>query len=93
LESQFLNYFFIRNNIGEKVAKQRNPAATWLSLLFMLILGCILVPIIVDQVQTVNTTGWAFTGVSGAKTLFNLIPFIFITGIVLYFILAMLGKT
>jgi hypothetical protein len=43
--------------------------------------------------KPINTTGWAFTGVSGAKTMFNLIPFIFIVGIVLYFILAMLGKT
>jgi hypothetical protein len=71
---------------------KKNPAVQWFSLLFMLILGTILVPIIVEQVQTVNTTGWAFTGVSGAKTMFNLIPFIFIVGIVLYFILAMLGK-
>jgi len=71
---------------------RRNPSAQWMSLVFMLILGCILVPIIVEQVQSVNTTGWVFTGVSGAKTMFNLIPFIFIVGIVLYFILAMLGK-
>ena len=71
---------------------KKNPAAQWMSLIFMLVLGCILVPIIVDQVQTVNTTGWAFTGVSGAKIMFMLLPFIFIVGIVLYFILAMLGK-
>jgi len=71
---------------------RRNPSAQWMSLLFMLILGTILVPIIVDQVQSVNITGWTFTGVTGAKTMFMLLPFIFIVGIVLYFILAMLGK-
>jgi len=47
---------------------KKNPAGQWVVLLFMLILGAILVPIIVDEVQSVNTTGWVFTGVSGAKT-------------------------
>jgi hypothetical protein len=74
------------------MAKKNPAAAEWMGLLFMLILGCILVPIIVDQVQSVNTTGWVFTGVSGAKTMLGLIPFVFIVGIVLYFILALLGK-
>jgi len=67
-------------------------ATKWIILAITLILGVILVPIVADQVQTTNTTGWTFTGASGAKTLFLLLPFIFIVGIVLYFILAMLGK-
>jgi len=57
-----------------------------------LILGVILVPIVVEQVQTTNTSGWTFTGASGAKTLFLLLPFIFIVGIVVYFIASLLGK-
>jgi len=67
-------------------------ATEWIILAITLILGVILVPIVVDQVQTANTTGWTFTGYSGAKTLFLLLPFIFIVGIVLYFILTLLGK-
>ena len=67
-------------------------ATKWIVLAITLILGVILVPIVVDQVQTANTTGWTFTGYQGAKTLFMLLPFIFIVGIVLYFIMALLGK-
>ena len=57
-----------------------------------LILGVILVPIVVDQVQSANTSSWTFTGSAGAKTLFLLLPFIFIVGIVVYFIASLLGK-
>jgi hypothetical protein len=67
-------------------------ATTWIMLTITLILGVILVPIVVDQVQTINTTGWSFTGYQGAKTLFMLLPFIFIVGIVVYFIASLLGK-
>jgi hypothetical protein len=72
--------------------KDPDKATEWIILTITLVLGVILVPIIVDQVQSTNTTGWTFTGYSGAKTLFLLLPFIFIVGIVLYFILALLGK-
>ena len=57
-----------------------------------LILGVILVPIVVDQVQSANTSSWTFTGSAGAKTLFLLLPFVFIVGIVVYFIASLLGK-
>lgn len=67
-------------------------ATAWIMLTITLILGVILVPIIVDQVQITNTTGWSFTGYQGAKTLFLLLPFIFIVGIVIYFIASLLGK-
>lgn len=67
-------------------------ATTWIMLTITLILGVILVPIVVDQVQRTNTTGWTFTGSQGAKTLFMLLPFIFIVGIVVYFIGSLLGK-
>ncbi len=74
------------------MAKGSNKATTWIMLTITLILGVILVPIVVEQVQTTNTSGWTFTGASGAKTLFLLLPFIFIVGIVVYFIASLLGK-
>jgi hypothetical protein len=79
-------------NMKFKLKDPGMKATEWIILAITLILGVILVPIVVDQVQTANTTGWTFTGYSGAKTLFLLLPFIFIVGIVLYFILALLGK-
>lgn len=69
-----------------------SKATEWIMLTITLILGVILVPIVVDQVQNTNTTGWNFTGGAGAKTLFLLLPFIFIIGIVVYFIGSLLGK-
>lgn len=67
-------------------------ASEWIILVVSLILGTILTPIVVDQVQNTNTSGWNFTGYAGAKTLFLLLPFIFIIGIVVYFIGRLLGK-
>jgi hypothetical protein len=64
----------------------------WILLTVVLMMGVILVPMIVDQVMSVNTTTWNFTGYQGAKTLFHLLPFIFIVGIVIYFIASILGK-
>ncbi len=72
--------------------KRDNPASNWVALTCMLILAIILVPMIVDQVQSVNTTAWTFTGYQGAKTLFGLIPFVFVCGIIIYFIGSLLGK-
>jgi hypothetical protein len=57
-----------------------------------MILGIILVPIVVEQVQNTQTASWNFTGYAGAKTLFGLLPFVFITGIIVYFIGSLLGK-
>jgi len=67
-------------------------ATHWIMLTITLILGVILVPIVVDQVQQTNTTAWTFTGAAGASTLFKLLPFIFIVGIVVYFIASLLGR-
>jgi len=39
-----------------------------------------------------QSEGWGFTGGSGARTLFLLLPFIFIIGVVVFFIGSMLGK-
>lgn len=39
-----------------------------------------------------QSEGWGFTGGGGARTLFLLLPFIFIIGVVVYFIGSLLGK-
>jgi len=44
------------------------------------IIWVISIPIYVTSVQDTNTTGWSFTGATGAITLFNLMPFVFIAG-------------
>ncbi|MEM3629104.1 MAG: hypothetical protein QXE06_07010 [Candidatus Bathyarchaeia archaeon] len=69
-----------------------SKATTWIMLTITLILGVILVPIVVNQVQNTSTAGWTFTGAQGAATLFQLLPFIFIVGMVVYFIASLLGK-
>jgi len=50
------------------------------------IIWAICTPIFVDAIQNTNTTGWAFTGSSGAVTLFQLLPFIFIAGGVIWLV-------
>jgi predicted Na+-dependent transporter len=72
--------------------KDPDKATQWIMLVITMMLGIILVPIVVDQVQSTNTTGWSFTGHQGAVTLFYLLPFVFIVGIVIYFIGELLGK-
>jgi hypothetical protein len=39
-----------------------------------------------------NYTNWTFTGSAGAKVLYQLLPFIFIVGMIVYFIGRLLGK-
>jgi len=51
--------------------------------LVMLIFFSALLPEVVTQVQGVNTTGWTFTGYSGASTLWLMLPFILIAGFVI----------
>jgi hypothetical protein len=69
-----------------------SKAVNWIGLVITLILGVILVPIVVNQIQETDTSTWNFTGYAGAKTLFLLLPFIFIIGLVIYFIGSLLGK-
>lgn len=44
------------------------------------IVWVICTPIYVNEIQNTNTTGWDFTGSSGAITLFQFMPFVFIAG-------------
>jgi hypothetical protein len=76
-----------------KLRESAGGAATkWILMVITLILGVILVPIVVNQVQSTDTSSWNFTGYQGAVTLFQLLPFVFIVGIVIYFIGSILGK-
>jgi hypothetical protein len=60
-------------------------------ILVMLIFFSALLPEVVTQVQNVNTTGWSFTGYSGASTLWLLVPFILIAGFVISALDEMIG--
>ena len=75
------------------MARKTGKINEWILLVVMLMMGVILVPIVVDQVMSVNTTSWSFTGYAAAKTMLSLIPFVFIIGIVIFFIASILGKT
>lgn len=72
--------------------RAESKAVDWIGLVITLLIGIILIPIVVDQIQDTNTTGWTFTGASGAKTLYLLMPFIFIVGLIVYFLGRLLGK-
>ena len=64
----------------------------WIGLVVSLIFGIYLLPIVVDSIVTTNFTNWTFTGAAGAKVLYQLLPFIFIVGMIVYFIGRLLGK-
>jgi len=40
-------------------------------------------PVVVDQVQAMNTTGWTFTGYQGAIALLGLVPFVWVAAILI----------
>lgn len=84
--------FLLRFIMDTRAEGSRGKIGDWIGLTITLIFGVILTPIIVDQVQSANTSSWTFTGASGAKTLFLILPFIFIVGLIVYFIGRLLGK-
>lgn len=63
-----------------------------IGLVVTLIISVYMIPIVVEAVQETNTSGWTFTGAEGAKSLYLLLPFIFIIGLVLYFLVALISK-
>jgi hypothetical protein len=67
-----------------------SKAVDWVILIILLIIGVNLVPTVVDTVQAINTTNWTFTGATAAATLMGLLPFVFIIGLVIYFIIRLL---
>jgi len=91
-QAWFIGSFLMNLHRFMSDTKAESKAGDWIGLIITMIIGIILIPIAVDQVQNTNTTGWTFTGSSGAKTLFLLLPFIFIVGMIVYFIGRLLGK-
>jgi hypothetical protein len=73
------------SSAGSKIAE-------WIGLVISLIFGVALVPTVVDTIAGTNYTNWTFTGASGAKVLYGLLPFIFICGLIVYFVLRLIGK-
>ena len=61
-----------------------------LNLLVVLMFVASILGVFVETVQSVNTTGWTFTGATGAATLWLLIPFLFIVGFVISQVSAMM---
>lgn len=70
----------------------KSKIVDWIGLVISLIFGVYLLPVVVDAIVGTDTTNWTFTGASGAIVLYNLLPFIFIVGMIVYFIGRLLGK-
>lgn len=64
----------------------------FITLVVGLFVGIIMIPIVEEQVRTTNTSAWSFTGSIGAIVLYRLIPFLFITGILVWFAGKLFGK-
>jgi hypothetical protein len=67
-----------------------SKAVEWVILIILLIVGVSLVPTVVSTVQNVNTSTWNFTASAAAIVLLDLLPFIFIVGLVVYFLVQLL---
>ncbi len=61
-------------NIGGKIEQAIAVIVVTVALLAM-------TPVVVDQVQNMNTTGWNFTGYQGAIQFLGLVPFIWVSAI------------
>jgi hypothetical protein len=76
------------------VLDTRAESSEFTAPIMMVISGIIWVictPIFVNQVQSTSVTGWNFTGSAGAITLFQLLPFIFIAGGVIWIVKKAMG--
>lgn len=60
--------------------------SNWVEMVIGIFVGVIMIPIVEEVIRTTNTTAWNFTGSSGAITLFRLIPFMFIAGVIVWFV-------
>lgn len=54
-----------------------------ISIVILTIFLLSLTPTIVDQVQSMNTSGWNFTGSAGAIALLGLVPFVWVAMILI----------
>lgn len=71
---------------------QNLSASRNIVLLVSTVISYVLLPVLVDAVQDINTSGWTFTGHEGAATILGLSPFIWVCGITVATVLALLGK-
>lgn len=90
--SVFINNRYGMVGKGGKEGGVTGKIGDWIGLTVSLIFGVYLLPVIVDTIVTTNYTNWTFTGATGAKVLYQLLPFIFIVGMIVYFIGRLLGK-
>jgi len=77
---------------GGAASSTQSKIGDWIGLTVSLIFGVYLLPVIIDSIMNTNYTNWTFTGSAGAKVLYQLLPFIFIVGMIVYFIGRLLGK-
>lgn len=62
-----------------------------ISLILVAVGWLAMTPIIIDQVQAINTTGWTFTGYEGAIALLGLVPFAWIGAGLAMLVVGMFG--
>lgn len=62
-----------------------------IAIVVIVVAGLAMTPVVVDEVQDMNTTGWTFTGSDGAITLLGLVPFIWIASILVMGAVGMFG--
>lgn len=66
-------------------------AAAVIGLVIGAIIYVYLIPSFVEAVTGIDTSGWNFTGSTGAIAILFLLPLIFIAGIVIWFVKEILG--
>lgn len=72
---------------GRNLSSTRN-----IILLVSMVISYYLLEPLVEVVQGINTTAWTFTGHAGAAMILGLSPFIWVCGITVATVLALLGK-
>jgi len=50
------------------------------------VISVMMLPPVADTILGINTSSWTFTGANAAKTMMYLIPFIYITSVVIYIV-------
>lgn len=67
------------------------PSAV-IGLIVTAIIYVYLIPTFVTAVTGIDTSGWNFTGATGAIAILLLLPFVFIVGIILWFVKSILEE-
>jgi hypothetical protein len=75
------------NTKGESIGAK---ASEVIGLIVVAIIYVYLIPTFVSAVTGIDTSGWNFTGSTGAVAILFLLPFVFIVGLVLWFVKSIL---